>query len=118
MHNEDIHVHVHIDSATEIKARLDHMAASLSGLHQRMDTLMATLADVQTAVTNEDTVIDSAITLLNGLAQQIKDLTPNQAAIDALAADVTSKTAALAAALTANTTVPPVAPTVPVVAPT
>ena len=78
---------------------------------------MATLADLQTAVTAEDTAIDAAIVLLNGLAQQIKDLTPNQAAIDALAADVSAKTAALAAAVTANTPTPPAPPTVPVETP-
>lgn len=68
---------------------------------------MATLTDVQAAVTAEDTVVDSAIVLLTGLAAQIAALQPNQAAIDALAADVTAKTAALAAAVTANTPAAP-----------
>lgn len=64
---------------------------------------MATLTDVQTAVTNEDTVIDSAIALLTGLAAQVAALAPNQAAIDALAADITAKTTALSQAVVANT---------------
>ena len=64
---------------------------------------MASLADLQAAVTAEDTVIDGAITLINGLAAQIAALAPNQAAIDALAADVQAKSDALAAAITANT---------------
>lgn len=65
--------------------------------------IMATLQDLQAAVTAEDTVIDSAITLLQGLAAQIAALTPNQAAIDALAADISAKTQALADAVVANT---------------
>lgn len=64
---------------------------------------MSTLADVQAAVTAEDSVVDSAITLLTGLAAQVAALTPNQASIDALAADITAKTQALSDALVANT---------------
>ncbi len=65
--------------------------------------LMATLADVQAAVTAEDTVIDSAIALLQGLAAQIAALAQNQAAIDALAADISAKTDALSQAIVQNT---------------
>ena len=71
---------------------------------------MATLTDVQAAVTAEDSVIDSAIALIQGLAAQVAALPPNQAAIDALAADITAKSAALAAAVTANTPAAPAAP--------
>lgn len=69
---------------------------------------MATLKDVQDAVTAEDTVIDSAVALIQGLAAQVAALAPNQAAIDALAADIKNKSDALAAAVVANT--PPPAP--------
>lgn len=69
---------------------------------------MATLNDVQNAVTEEDTVVDSAIALLQGLAAQVAALKPNQDAIDALAADITAKTIALSNAVVANT---PAAPT-------
>lgn len=62
-----------------------------------------TLSDVQADVTAEDTVVDSAIALLNGLSAQIAALQPNQAAIDALAADIKGKTQALADAVAANT---------------
>ncbi len=65
--------------------------------------IMATLADVQAAVTAEDTVIDSAVALIQGLAAQVAALQPNQAAIDALAADIKAKSDSLAAAVAANT---------------
>ncbi len=64
---------------------------------------MATLKDLQDAVAAEDTVIDSAVTLIQGLAAQIAALAPTQAAIDALAADVKAKSDALAAAVAAGT---------------
>lgn len=69
----------------------------------KLEAIMATLAEVQAAVTAEDTVIDSAIALIQGLAAQVAALAPNQAAIDALAADIKNKSDALAAAVAANT---------------
>ena len=100
--NFTIHVYLH-PTDVELQGRLDKLQSALNALTLQGKLIMATLADVQAAVTAEDTVIDSAITLLNGLAAQIAALAPNQAAIDALAADVTAKTATLAAAVTANT---------------
>ncbi len=88
-----IDIHFHDDEVKELLKQILH----------NQNKIMATLQDVQDAVTAEDTVIDSAIVLLQGLAQQIADLKPNQAAIDALAADVKAKSDALAAAVTANT---------------
>ena len=61
------------------------------------------LDSLQAAVAAEDTVVDSAIALLQGLAAQVAALKPNQAAIDALAADITAKTQALSDAIVANT---------------
>lgn len=82
---------------------LARILSSLNDLTHKVNLIMATLDDVQTAVTAEDTVIDSAVALLNGLAGQIAALQPNQQAIDALAADVRAKTQTLADAITANT---------------
>lgn len=65
--------------------------------------IMATLADVKAAVDAEKTVVDSAVTLLQGLTEKIKNLEPNQQAIDDLAAEVAAETQSLADAVTANT---------------
>ena len=73
---------------------------------------MAQLDALTAAVQKEDTIIDSAITLIQGLAAQVKALPPDQAAIDALAAEITAKSDALAAAVSANTTSAP-SPQVP-----
>jgi hypothetical protein len=89
-----IDVHFHDDDVRDI----------LKQILNNQIKIMATLQDVQDAVTAEDTVIDSAMALISGLAAQIAALAPNQAAIDALAADVKAKSDALAAAVAANTT--------------
>lgn len=102
-----IDVHIHSIDDVELKGKLDQILASLSALTTQGNQIMSTLADVQAAVTAEDTVVDSAIALLQGLAAQIAALAPNQAAIDALAADVTAKTTALATAVAANTPAAP-----------
>ncbi len=75
-------------------------------INAKLDKIMSTLADLQAAVTAEDTVIDSAVTLIQGLAAQVAALQPNQAAIDALAADIKAKSDGLAAAVAAGTTPP------------
>jgi ABC-type transporter Mla subunit MlaD len=102
----NIHVYLH-DGPHDLEHRLDRLEKVVRELFHQGERIMATLADLQAAVTAEDTVIDSAITLLQGLAAQIAALQPNQAAIDALAADVTAKTQALADAVTANTPAAP-----------
>lgn len=94
----EINIHYHYDEKT------------LSLLHQiikNQEQIMSTLKDLQDEVTAEDTVVDSAVTLIQGLAAQVAALTPDQASIDALAADIKSKSDALAAAVAANTPVAP-----------
>lgn len=63
---------------------------------------MAGLEELKNAVAAERTVTESAIKLLDGLAAKIAALAPNQADIDALAADVKAQTDALAAAVAAD----------------
>lgn len=82
---------------------LNDIRSQLAAIRQQEVQELATLADLKAKVEQEDTVIDSAVTLIQGLAQQVKDLTPDQAAIDALAADIDAKSQALADAITANT---------------
>lgn len=104
LRRQETHVHIHHDGPC---SGLGEVLRLLRQIIQKDDQIMATLADLQASVTAEDTVIDSAMALLTGLAAQIAALAPNQAAIDALAADVTSKTAALSQAVAANTPAAP-----------
>lgn len=61
------------------------------------------LDKLEAAVTAENTVIDSAITLINGLAAQIKALANDPVALVALSESIASKSVALSSAVTANT---------------
>lgn len=100
---ENIHVHVYmVDSQTA-----KQISESLLLINQKLDKMATTLADLQSEVTAEDTVIDSAVTLIQGLAAQVAALAPNQAAIDALAADIKAKSDGLAAAVAAGTPAAP-----------
>jgi hypothetical protein len=67
--------------------------------------IMSALTDLQAAVAAENTVVQSAITLLNGLKAQLDAAiaSGDPAALTALSADIAGQTAALAAAVTANT---------------
>ena len=116
-----------------IMAKLDTINQQQQQLLTQGDKIMSTLADVQALIATltadvaaDATVEQSAITLLNGLTKSIGDLSAQlaaaiasgdpvalQAAADALAAQNTalaSNTAALAAAVTANTPAAPPAP--------
>lgn len=75
-----------------------------------METQMKTsLAELQAAVERDTTVTQSAITLLSGLAQQIKDAGTDPVALAAITQNLDANTNALAIAVSANTPVAPVA---------
>lgn len=68
--------------------------------------MSAELERLTTEVTEIGAVVDSAVTLINGLAQQIRDLATDPAALNALADELDTKANALAAAVAANTPTP------------
>ena len=86
--------------------------AVLFYLYRMEKRIMASLADIQADVTAEKTVVDSAVALLAGLSQQLKDaLAANDPkTIQAIIDGIDANKAALAVAVTANT--PPPAPAV------
>lgn len=114
------------EANTDIKKILETVLLII----QKLQTMSGTLADIQAsnatllaAVAAEDTVIDSAVVLINGFATTLSDIQAQLAAaiaasdpaaiqavadsLGATAADVTAKSAALAAAVSANTPAPP-----------
>lgn len=107
------HVHVRVSLSEELERAILAIAAGTASAYgdtklvhylQEMERrIMATMKELQDAVAAEDTVIDSVLELVKGLAQKIADLAPNQAAIDALAADVKAQADKMAAAVAANT---------------
>jgi hypothetical protein len=99
----DLNVYLHLSGSTQLD-RIETMLRTILNLEQKMS---AELDALQAAVTNEDTVIDSAITLIQGLAAQIAANATDPAKLKALADDVNAKAQALAAAVAANTPASP-----------
>ena len=73
---------------------------------------MAAIDDLQAAVAQEDTVIGSAIKLIQGIPALIAAAGTDQTKLAALQADITAQSQSLAAAVAANTpaAAAPVAP--------
>jgi hypothetical protein len=78
---------------------------SLAILTERINHMAGELVQLQKDVAAEDTVIDSAITLLGGIkaALDAAIASGDPAALTALSADIQAKTATLSAAVVANT---------------
>jgi esterase/lipase len=76
---------------------------SLSLITKKIDTNMADFKKLESEVAENTTVIQSAIALIKGIAQQISDAKGDQAKIDALSDKLNSDADALAAAVAANT---------------
>ena len=84
----------------------DSMIAVLTRLTEQVRTMSAELEILRTEVAENNTVIGSAIALLNGLKQRLDDaLASNDppAALAELSASLDTTTNALAAAVAANT---------------
>jgi copper homeostasis protein CutC len=90
----------------------------LSLILRNQEKIMTAIDDLQAAVTAEDTVIDSAVALLNGIPALIAAAGVDPAKLTALQADIQTRTAALAAAVIVGTpTAPPsAAPVTPAAA--
>ena len=89
-----------------------------------LEAIMSKLDDLAAAVAAESTVIDSAITLINGMNAQLQELQKELAdagiyttKIQALIDKTTTKTQALADSVAANTPAPAPAPAVTHTAP-
>ena len=95
----DVNVYHHFEEAT-----LHRVVKLLDQLIVRINDMSKELDDLTAAVTAENTVIDSAITLLNNLSAAILAANAiSPAAVEAVATEVAAKSAALSAAVTANT---------------
>jgi ABC-type transporter Mla MlaB component len=86
--------------AAKLQPDLDSLIQGEQTVSAELDALTAQVQQVQQ-------VDQSAIALINGLADQIKALANDPAAINALADQLKQQTDALAAAVTANTPAPP-----------
>lgn len=101
------HHHEHlqkIQQAMEVQ-----LALSRRILH-KVGKTMATLDRLTQEVAETSTAIDSALALITGLAEQIRQLEPTQEALDSFADELDAKQQEIAAAVAANTPAPPAGP--------
>ena len=106
------HLENPLDWASPVEIELYYMLAHII---DKQEILMAAIDDLQAAVAAEDTVIDSAVVLLQGIPALIAAAGTDPAKLTALQADITAKTTTLAAAVLAGTPTP--APSAPPVTP-
>jgi len=111
----DINLFHHFPPDAEVLARLDSIDHKQNLILKNQERQMAAIDDLQAAVAAEDTVIDSAVTLLNGIPALIAAAGVDPAKLTALQTDIQTRTASLAAAIivgtpTTTTTAPPVTP--------
>jgi TolA-binding protein len=99
-------VYLHTSSEGEVLKELAFIRSTLNTLATQGAIMAGELARLQTEVTEMAGVVDSAIVLINGLAQQIRDLAGQPAELAKLADDLDAKAGALAAAVAANTPTP------------
>lgn len=98
-------VHLYIEPSNAVLQRLDVICQKLDRLIERQNIIMATMTDLQAAVTRETDAENSVVALLEGISQQLKDAKAanDPAALDKVIADIDANTAKMALAVTANT---------------
>jgi actin-like ATPase involved in cell morphogenesis len=84
-------------------------------IHQLREDIMTALSELQAEVAETGTVVDSAVTLLQGLKAQLDEAiaSGDPAALQALSKDLDAKTHQLAAAVAENTPADPDVPADP-----
>jgi uncharacterized coiled-coil DUF342 family protein len=87
----------------DIREELTSIRLEIHAMSVQMDNLTREVAETKT-------VIDSAITLIQGLSTRIEELKNDPAKLQALADELDTKANALASAVTANTPVEPPTP--------
>ncbi len=97
------------DDRAWLRRKIRHLERALHAIEHRDNKLMADFTQLSADVADLKTVKDSVLALIQGFLDKLAALQPNQTAIDALATDLEATKAALAAAVTANTPVPPTA---------
>lgn len=98
-----IHVYHHFEARCEVMRRLDALDEKTDLILDRQETIMATMAELEAAVTRNTEVDESVLTLLAGISQQLKDAQNDPAKIAEVIAKLDANTQKMADAVTANT---------------
>lgn len=95
--------YVLVPELNQILSILNKIQAIQEALLKGQTNMSKELDDLTTAVTKQTSVVGSAVTLIQSLAQQIIEAKNDPVAIEALAEQFNSSADALAAAVAANT---------------
>lgn len=100
-----LHVHHHFEDSVlgDVHAKLDAILRSLQTVKMGEAIIMGSLDDLTAAVTENTSVDQSAIVLLNDIAARLEAAQNDPAAVAQLATDIRSSSTELAAAVAANT---------------
>lgn len=98
-------------------AGVEETASLAQFIIKEIQIMSQQLADLQAQVAANNTVVGSALTLIQGLRAQLDAAGTDPAALAALSASLKATDDALAAAVAANTPATPVAPPAPVATP-
>jgi hypothetical protein len=98
----DVHVHIHLDQR-EAPRWAQTLREMVSRVLANQETIMATIEELEAAVTRNTDVDESVLTLLAGISQQLKDAQGNPAKIAEVIAKLDANTQKMADAVTANT---------------
>ena len=104
--NVNLYIHDHhVEARCEVMRRLDAMSTKLDLIHNRQETIMTVMDDLNAAVQRNTDAEAGVVTLLQGISQQLKDAQAanDPAAIQAVITRIDANTAAAAAAVVANT---------------
>lgn len=96
-------IHHVISMDQEVLSRLDKMEDKIDLILSNQEHEMAAIDDLATAVAAEDTVIASAVVLLQGIPGLISAAGVDPAKLAALQTDIQNQTATLAAAVLVGT---------------
>jgi hypothetical protein len=90
-----------------IERKLDEIMRGINALKRQQNRhgvkIMADLSRITASVAANGTVIGSAVTLIEQIAEALRNVSSDQGAIDALASDLETQAAALSAAIVQNT---------------
>ena len=104
----DIYHHIgDINALSSVTASLDRIEQLLVNLTEKGEYMSVELDNLTREVAEMSTVVDSAVTLISGLAEQIRALQNDPVALAALANSLDTKANELATAVSANTTPTP-----------
>jgi chromosome segregation ATPase len=91
----------------KINLKLDAILNRLASIQKKEERIMASLDDIELAVTENTTLDGSIVEMVNGLAAQIEALKTDPVKLAALATSLRASSAAITAAILANTPVEP-----------